>query len=138
MTGAILSLLAAALVVLLAAGDAGAQDPQAGPAAEPAEQAPTLVRVPRCDDVRTPAGLMEPSCACEPGAFCLTRQEVDVSNAVAASEARCRVDLAACRDKPPTVVEQGWQTWEVVLLTVGVGAAAALAGVGVYALVTEL
>lgn len=133
MTGAILSWLVAA-VVLLAAGDAGAQEAQP----EPAEQPPTLVRVPRCDDVRTPAGLMDPSCACEPGAFCLTRHEVDLANAVAASEARCRVDLAACRDKPPTVVEQGWQTWEVVLLTVGVGAAAALAGVGVYALVTEL
>jgi hypothetical protein len=131
LTGAILSWLVAA-AVLLAAGDAGAQEQP------PAEQPPTLVRVPRCDDVRTPAGLMEPSCACEPGAFCLTRHEVDVSNAVATSEARCRVDLAACRDKPPTVVEQGWQTWEVALLTVGVGVAAALAGVGVYALATGL
>lgn len=61
--------------------------------------------------------------------LCLDRDRVDIVNVIIESEAQCRKDLITCRDQKVKVVETGWQTWEVILLTAGVAIAAASVGI---------
>lgn len=82
---------------------------------EPEKPVPTYVR-------------MQP---CLEGDFCITRDGLDRINTILQSEKDCRKNLKNCRDemsKPPP--KQGWKTWEVVLLTIGVGVAAIGLGFG--------
>lgn len=92
----------------------------------------TVVRVPATPACWSAGLTIADPCVCTPGALCLTRAEAETMAAIQDSEARCREDLGACRDQPPTVMEPGgWKGWEVGLLVAGVVVGALAIGFGV-------
>ena len=70
-----------------------------------------------------------------PGGAYFTREEIDKMNAIVTSERVCRLSLIECRKNRVKTVVSGLATWEVVLITVGVGIATMAVGVvvGKYA-----
>jgi len=66
-----------------------------------------------------------------PSGACFTREEIDTINSIVTSERVCRLSLIECRADRVKKVGTGWATWEIVMLTAGVGVLAAAAGVAV-------
>lgn len=93
----------------------------------------TVVRVqeaPLCDDLRLPTGIVAPECVCAPGAFCLSRAEMETATAAVEDDRACRGELDDIRKKPPTIVESGWSPGEVAALVIGVGVGSLALGFG--------
>jgi len=84
------------------------------------KQTPTFVRLQPCLELD----------------FCITRVGIDRMNTIVLSEQDCRKNLGICRDEktklPPA---EDWKTWEVVVLSIGVGVAAIGLGFGIGQLV---
>jgi len=98
---------------------------------------PTYLRLAKSFEGKGAPGVLPRAGPSEPS-FCFTREELDRINDIIASEEHCRAELMHERMSKVVEAPGDWETWEVVLLSVGVGLAALGVGFGVGYAVADL